>query len=89
MRVQIAVLSLVGRGEAARLWGAGRGAPPVPAQVLRPLRAAVQWPLGCRHTRKGSESVGSCFTVTLPVDVALFSALHLSYQNEVKQNRKS
>lgn len=35
-----------------------------------------------------SELVGSCFTVTLPVDFALFSALYLSYQNEVKQNRK-
>ena len=35
-----------------------------------------------------SELVGSCFTVTLPVDFALFSALYLSYQNEVRQNRK-
>lgn len=74
------------------MWTGGCGAQPVPAQVWRPLRAAVQWPLGRwlsrERARKGSESMGSCFTVMLPVDFALFSALYLSYQNEVKQNRK-
>ena len=79
----------MGRGEAARPVGRQAQGSAHSCLGLAPTQASVPWPLGCWLSRASTGRVGGVlFQSHAPCNFALVSALYLSYQNEVKQNRR-